>query len=265
MRQTTTLAIGFLVAASFGAAHADTGMLGGFIPVALGETARSVWVNPAAVPTGGRSSVVTEVVWQDAWASGLEPGEITWFNSAISTPKSAFGFQKNFADVPGSPSWTLALARPAPVGEKTWLGGTVEWKHGNGSSTIDGTLGALMMMGQELRLAVVVENLLETRETDRRLWRGGAAWRKSRVGYMSWDLQRVEGQDGVHWFGLGLDRIKGLALAGHANLDGDWNAAITVGADTQLIGFGMSEVERQREARFLSWDHRPEPTTRSNF
>ena len=66
----------------------------------------------------------------------------------------------------------------------------------------------------------------------------------------------------MHWFGLGLDRIRGISFAGHANRDGDWNASITLGAATQRVGFGMREIDRQRAARFAAWDWRPEPVTR---
>ena len=59
MRHVTALAMALLLAASSGVARADTAMLGRFIPVAVGETARSIWVNPAAIPTGGETVMPT--------------------------------------------------------------------------------------------------------------------------------------------------------------------------------------------------------------
>jgi hypothetical protein len=247
-----------MIALAAGAAHADTAMLGDFTPVATGVSARAGWINPAAIQLGGGSAVALETVWLDGFSSGLEPGDITFLNTAVSTNRACYAFQKNFGDVPGLADWTVTAARPMQLGARTWLGLGFEWEHGD-ESGFDGTLGFLQLLGPDLRLAGAVENVIESREADTRRWRAGAAWARPGTGYLSWDLRQIEGEDPENWFGLGIEKVRGIRLSFHANVDGDWVAYAGVGVPRHSLGGGMRQVDERREARFAAWEWRPHP------
>lgn len=257
------IVVGWAVCSGATAASASTAWLGGFTPVAVGESARAGWVNPAQIPFSRQSSVALEAVWVDGVADGLSPGEMTYLSAGIGTNLAAYGLQRNFAAGDGEADWTLSAARPFAFGARSFLGLGLEWEKGD-SSDLVATAGFTTLLGRDLHVGVSVENALEAGDTRPRLWRGGLAWTRPRFGYLSWDIVHADEGDAVNWFGFRLERLQAVNLSFHANLDGDFVAAVGLGASHHAVQGGVRQVDSARDARFLAWDWRPRPaSTRS--
>jgi hypothetical protein len=154
---------------------ADPSFLGGLRPVAAEESARSLWVNPAAIGAQGLPRAFADVVWFEQ--DDLRPADARRLSMAVSMLDAAYGIQVDLADEAGVPDWVLAWGKRMPLAGRLSLGLGLEWRGGKDSG-LDAALGAVIPH-REWRLAAAVTNLLEptTEEVQAvRTWQLGVAW-----------------------------------------------------------------------------------------
>ncbi|MEB3323074.1 MAG: hypothetical protein VKI81_09655 [Synechococcaceae cyanobacterium] len=237
-----------------GAARADSSYLGGFRPVAAEESARSLWVNPAAIGIRGVPRAAVDLVWFEQ--DRLRPGDARRLSIAVSMLDAAYGLQLGLADETGVPDWTLTWGKRLPVGGALSLGFDVEWRGGE-DSAFDGALGALAAR-REWSLGAAVTNLFEP-ETQGvpavRTWQLGVAWRPpSMEGRFTYDAVLPAGADSRHWFGVAFDRTRRIRLAGALSTAGDWNATVDFVLGSHLLGAGARDPEGGSRREFAAWE-----------
>jgi hypothetical protein len=258
-----------------GPAHAHLALVGGFRPVASEESARAVWINPAAVGATGLGAAAVELFLADpagALPDGGEewqiPSELTGFSVAAATDKLAYGYQRELDDQPGVPAWTLAVANRVPLGRIGDLGAGLEWRGGSDGG-LDGTAGVVLPAGRHLRMAAVLHELFE-RGADgvpgSRHWQLGGALRLapllSQVTYDA--LLPAGGGDAVHWIGLAIDRAKFAHVSFARSSEGDWSASLDLAFPNHLLGIGAldrdtSEPRPDRAYFAAEWRGRSTP------
>jgi hypothetical protein len=233
---------------------ADPSFLGGLRPVAAEESARSLWVNPAAIGAQGLPRAFADVVWFEQ--DDLRPADARRLSMAVSMLDAAYGIQVDLADEAGVPDWVLAWGKRMPLAGRLSLGLGLEWRGGKDSG-LDAALGAVIPH-REWRLAAAVTNLLEptTEEVQAvRTWQLGVAWRpRSMPGRITYDAVLPSGSDSRHWFGIGFDRTKRLRIAGALSASGDWDATVDIVLGSHLAGVGVHDPDGGTRREFASWE-----------
>jgi len=263
MRRTLTILVavgGFAIPA--GDAGAEVDLVGGFRPVAAEESARALWVNPAAIGASERPSVVAELVWLEPpdGDRGLE--DVRWMGLAAATDAASYGLQWEFEDAEGVPDWTFAGGKKTRLGDGPTLGVAAEWRRAGGESSFDGTVGLVFPVGRGWRIAGVGYHLLEP-ETDGlespRFWQAGTSYRHPKLlGRLTYDVVfRPDPEDPQHWFGLGVDRTKRVRFSYAVNTDGDWNATLDLALGRHLVGGGVRHPDPGPQREFASWEWGP--------
>lgn len=259
MRPGRAAALGRIVAIAAGLvaappALADPSFLGGFRPVAAEESARSVWVNPAAVGVRGVPGAVAELVWLEE--DRLRPGDARRLSVAVSMLDAAYGAQFDLANDTGVPAWTLTWGKRVPLAGPLSLGLGLEWRGGKDSG-FDGALGAVLPR-RDWTLGAAVTNLFEpTTEQSKaeRTWQLGVAWRpRSLAGRITYDAVLAAEGRARHWFGIGFDRTSKIRLGGALSTAGDWNATVDVVLGSHLLGAGARDPENGSRRDFAAWE-----------
>ena len=251
-------------------------LVGGFRPVASEQSARALWVNPAAIGITGHATATMELLvdgdqaaslLQSASAEDWElPTEIRGFSMAAATDRLAYGFQRETDDRGGVPDWTLAVGNGVRLGAGGRVGLTAEWRGGDDSG-FDADAGLQFPVAGELTVAAVLHDLLaadvDGAET-RRTWQvGAAAPFRSLLGTFTWDAVLVRSRTTVHWFGFAIDRSRYAHLSVARSTEGDWAASFALAFPHYL--FGIGGVDRDGGARpdnahvSVDWSGRPYP------
>lgn len=246
------LAAALLVPAGGAAAH--PALLGGFRPVASEQSARALWVNPAAVGVTGQGAAVAELLVNgDEAAQALDsasqekwslPKDVYGFSAAASTDRLAYGYQDETKDLPGVPDWTFAVGNAVKLGQGVRIGATAEWRGGNDSG-LDATAGLLMPFGQRMMLAAVARDLL-ARDVDgtdgHRSWQVGAAVPlRPALGTFTWDAMLQSSESPIHWFAFSIDRAARAHASVARSSDGEWSVTLALVAPNRLLGVGATE------------------------
>ena len=220
---------------------ADPSFLGGLRPVAAEESARSLWVNPAAIGAQGLPRAFADVVWFEQ--DDLRPADARRLSMAVSMLDAAYGIQVDLADEAGVPDWVLAWGKRMPLAGRLSLGLGLEWRGGKDSG-LDAALGAVIPH-REWRLAAAVTNLLEptTEEVQAvRTWQLGVAWRpRSMPGRITYDAVLPSGSDSRHWFIASPTRIM-------------LGPTVDIVLGSHLAGVGVHDPDGGTRREFASWE-----------